>query len=97
MGEYPLFGLPAILIPYPHAWRYQKLNAQYLAERGAAVVLEDEKLKDRLPDMIKELIADQNRRDDMSAVMRTMHKPEAAKRIAGILLDLINQGEHRHG
>ncbi len=40
-----LFGLPAVLVPYPHAWRYQKVNADYLARRGAAIVLTNERLE----------------------------------------------------
>ncbi len=44
LGEYPMFGLPSILVPYPYAWKYQKVNADTLASHGAAVVLENEKL-----------------------------------------------------
>ena len=36
LAELPLVGLPAILAPYPHAWRYQKVNADYLAQRGGS-------------------------------------------------------------
>ncbi len=56
LGEYPLFGLPAILVPYPHAWRYQKVNADYLVQHGAAVMLEDAKLSDQLLPTVNDLL-----------------------------------------
>lgn len=50
LGELPHFGLPAILVPYPHAWRYQKVNADYLAARGAGRVMRDQDMaRDLLP------------------------------------------------
>ncbi len=38
LGELPLFGLPAVLVPYPHAWRYQHQNAEFLRSHGGAVI-----------------------------------------------------------
>lgn len=92
LGEYPLFGLPAILIPYPHAWRYQRVNAKYLEERGAAMILKDEDLEFKLATTIEDLIADPQKQESMAAAMRGLQKPNAAEKIAKIVTQL---GESR--
>ena len=58
LGEQPLFGLPSILVPYPYAWRYQKVNADYLVEHGAALLLRDEDMADQLLPTLRSLLAD---------------------------------------
>ena len=37
MGEFPLFGVPAVLVPYPHAWRYQQTNANFLEKQTGSI------------------------------------------------------------
>lgn len=41
VSELIRFGLPAVLVPYPHAYDHQRANAQVLAEAGAAVIVAD--------------------------------------------------------
>lgn len=88
IGEYPFFGLPAVLIPYPYAWRYQKVNADYLAERNAAVILQDELLNDKLLSVIQDLLTNRMKRDAMRAAMQKMAMPNAADSIASQLVKL---------
>ena len=88
LGEYPLFGLPALLVPYPHAWRYQWVNARFLEKHGAAKILKDEHLEHRLAKQILSLMADSGERERMGAAMRALHKPGAAKRVAHVLNQL---------
>jgi UDP-N-acetylglucosamine--N-acetylmuramyl-(pentapeptide) pyrophosphoryl-undecaprenol N-acetylglucosamine transferase len=85
LGEYPIFGLPAILVPYPYAWRYQKINAAYLADRGAAVVLRDEKLEQELFDQIHALITNKTKLAQMSQAMSSLATPNAAQKIAKMI------------
>lgn len=88
LGEFPYFGLPAILVPYPHAWRYQKVNADYLAEHGAAVILEDESLGEQLLVTVTQLLDDDDRRVRMRQAMQSLARPGAAQAVAGHLLEL---------
>lgn len=85
LGELPLFGLPAILVPYPHAWRYQKVNADHLIKHGAGVVLRDEDLSRDLLATVQELMHNKFKRSQMQAAMKALAEPDAAVRIANLL------------
>lgn len=89
LGEFPLFDLPAILVPLPYEKNLiQHLNASYLEKRGAALVLKDEDMKDALVDTLQELMQDEGRRAQMAAAMGKLTHPNAARRLAGLLHEL---------
>ncbi len=88
LGEYPLFGLPAILVPYQYAWRYQKVNADYLQQHGAAVILEAGQLERQLLPTVRMLFAAPGRLQAMRQAMQSLARPDAAAQIAGLLHEL---------
>ncbi len=88
LGELPALGLPAILSPYPHAWRYQRVNAHYLAARGAAVVLEDGALGDPekgLAARAIQLLDDAPALETMRLASRRLARLDGADNIAVLL------------
>lgn len=91
LGEYPLFALPAVLVPYPHAWRYQKINADYLTRRGAAIILEDHRLNDELLVTLNVLLENPNKLRAMRAAMFELSHPRAAEKIASALIQLAGE------
>ena len=83
--ELAQYGLPAVLIPYPHASAdHQTANARWMAERGAALILKDAELNpERLRAETDELLA---RREEMAQAARRLARPDAARDIAEELL-----------
>ena len=97
LGEYPVFGLPSILVPYPHAWRYQKVNADHLCQRGAAVQIRDETLNDQLLPTILELLDDPERLRKMGEAARSSAEPMASRVIAKEIERVAGLEEGQHG
>jgi UDP-N-acetylglucosamine--N-acetylmuramyl-(pentapeptide) pyrophosphoryl-undecaprenol N-acetylglucosamine transferase len=83
--ELAQYGLPAVLIPYPHAAaNHQEANARWMAEHGAAIVLPDSELTpQRLRAETDALLA---RRAELAANARRLARPDAARDVAGELL-----------
>jgi UDP-N-acetylglucosamine--N-acetylmuramyl-(pentapeptide) pyrophosphoryl-undecaprenol N-acetylglucosamine transferase len=87
LGELPAVGVPAVLVPYPYAGGHQRINALYLERNGAAVVVDDDDLDGMLP-LVGALLYDEKRLRAMRDASRRLARPDAANRIAGILLEL---------
>ncbi len=85
LGELPYFGLPSILVPYPYAWRYQKVNADYLVEHDAGVLMEDGRMESDLLPALVSLIRDDARLRRMSAAASALAQPHAAEKIVNTL------------
>lgn len=86
LGELPALALPAVLVPYPYAGAHQRHNARYLAAAGAAVILEDNQLHQLVP-LLRELLADEKRRQRMAQASRRLAQPDAARSIARLLIE----------
>jgi UDP-N-acetylglucosamine:LPS N-acetylglucosamine transferase len=97
LGEYPLFGLPAVLVPYPYAWRYQKVNAAFLEERGAAVQIADDRLAQELMGTVERLLEDREQLSAMGAAARSLATPQAAQTIAVEITHLVEAKGEVHG
>jgi UDP-N-acetylglucosamine--N-acetylmuramyl-(pentapeptide) pyrophosphoryl-undecaprenol N-acetylglucosamine transferase len=86
-------GRPSILVPYPYAaGRHQHANAEWMAEAGAAVVVEDSELDPaRLRRLAGDLLADDERLREMAVAAKGRARPDAAKRIAAEVLAAIRE------
>lgn len=82
-------GRPAVLVPYPYAAAgHQEGNAAWMAKAGAATVIPDAELSaERLAAEVGALFADRSRLEAMAAASAKLAMPDAARRIADIVLE----------
>jgi UDP-N-acetylglucosamine:LPS N-acetylglucosamine transferase len=85
--ELAAFGVPAILVPLPIAPRdHQTANARAMAATGGAVVVPDDELDvDRLEAELAPLVADPDRRRQMSDAIRSAARLDAAASVADLV------------
>ncbi|MGQ0549584.1 MAG: undecaprenyldiphospho-muramoylpentapeptide beta-N-acetylglucosaminyltransferase [Armatimonadota bacterium] len=94
LAEVTAWGLPAVVVPYPHAGRHQEDNAAVLVRAGAAVRLGDGDLDGTaLVHAISALLEDRARRTAMSAASRSLGRPNAADVLAGLVEALARGGQ----
>ncbi len=84
---------PAILVPYPHATGdHQHANAAWMADGGAAIVVEDAELDPGyLRGLVRDLFSDPPRLEGMAAAAAALARPDAAERVAQELLSAIGK------
>ena len=90
VSELAAAGLPAILVPFPHAVDdHQTANARFLVDAGAAELIADRALDaERLAGVIAGLLADPGRLQAMAAAARRLGRPDAARRVADVCLEV---------
>jgi len=91
VAEAAALGVPAIFVPYPHHDdRQQHRNAESLARRGAARVVEEADLTpERFGAEVLGLLADAAERDRMARAAAACGRPDAADRVARLVLERV--------
>jgi len=87
LGELPAASLPAILVPGGYAGGHQAANAKWLADGGAAIVMEESELRG-LSNRVIDLLNDDKGLARMRAASAAMAKPGAADAIAQLILEV---------
>lgn len=88
LAEVTAFGLPFVVVPYPHAGAHQNANAAELVDAGAAQLVADEAFDAEALVHAVALLDDPARHAAMAAAARSKARPGAADAVAEILLAL---------
>ena len=91
-SELALTGKPSLLVPSPNvAGDHQTRNAESMVQEGAARLAEDATLKQKLVDLIEDMITDDEQLRRMSKAAKKLARPDAANKIATEILKLAKE------
>jgi len=88
LAEATAFGLPMVVIPYPHAGDHQRANASAMATAGAATFIADEQLDAASLLEAVGILDEPARYAAMAAASQALGRPGAADAVAEIVLAL---------
>ena len=81
--ELALYGKPMILVPYPYSKNNQRFNAEYFAQKGAAVYKEESELDAKgLALIIEGLIKDKAALNNLSMKAKGLSFPESSRALS---------------
>ena len=99
LAELCAAGVGSLLVPFPAAVDdHQTRNAEFLVERGAALLLpQGDALTQDLRIALSQLASNPERRLAMAEAARALAKPDAAERVADIVLQVSTRADHPVG
>jgi UDP-N-acetylglucosamine--N-acetylmuramyl-(pentapeptide) pyrophosphoryl-undecaprenol N-acetylglucosamine transferase len=75
-----------LVVPYPYSGAHQRQNALYLVEEGAAIMLEDAEVRERLGPEVSRLLGDERTLLNMAERSLSLARPEAAHALAELVV-----------
>jgi UDP-N-acetylglucosamine--N-acetylmuramyl-(pentapeptide) pyrophosphoryl-undecaprenol N-acetylglucosamine transferase len=89
LGELPAARLPAVLIPGDFS--NQVDNARYLERHAAAVTLPQPRIEELKP-LVLDLMSNDARRASMRTALASLARPDAAERLADLVVEVATHG-----
>lgn len=90
LAEIAARGLPSILVPYPYAAEnHQEANARVLEEHGAAVVITDNQIEEKLCGSLLDFVGDKERLAERAAKAKLLGHPQASSLVVAEIMRLV--------
>lgn len=94
IAELGIVGKPAILVPLPSAsTNEQRHNASVVEQHGAAVVVDDAQINERLGTLVNQIMHHADQSAEMGQAMKALGRPQASHDAALLILKMTGRGQ----